>query len=252
MYLNLLLLIKFLVPLIAATFFSYLINYIARYPALKQFSRRKFLYQTMIWLVTITFLISTLIQVAVGPFLYVLLFLILIIILLNIGLLNNLFAGLLLALENRLQVGQYIAINEISGIVESFQLTFVRVKTLNQTICEIPNTTFFNKILFNQDQKTHGAVCEITLAIPLNLPINQAKDLAYQAASLNAFACPYNKAEVFLLPNNSLISEPPKILIRGYAFDPTYKEHFASELIGRLYETFQKNSQAKRSSIITE
>ncbi len=252
MYLNLLLLIKFLVPLIAAIFLSYLINYIARYPALKKFNRRKFLYQTILCLITITFLISTLIQVIVGPFLYVLLFLILVIILLNIGLLNNLFAGLLLALEDRLQIGQYIAINEISGIVESFQLTFVRVKTLNQTICEIPNITFFNKILLNQDQKTHGAVCEITLAIPSSLPIDQAKELAYQAASLNAFACPYNKAEVFLLPSNNLISEPPKILIRGYAFDPTYKEHFASELIGRLYENFQKSSQPKRHSIITE
>ncbi|MBN8725235.1 MAG: mechanosensitive ion channel [Acidobacteria bacterium] len=251
MYLNLLLLIKFLVPLIAAIFLSYLINYIGRYPALKKFNRRKFLYQTIIWLVAVAFLISNLIQVVIGPFLYVLLFLILVIILLNMGLLNNLFAGLLLALEDRLQVGQYIAINEISGIVESFQLTFVRVKTLNQTICEIPNTTFFNKILLNQDQKTHGAVCEITLVIPFNLPINQAKELAYQAASLNAFACPYNKAEIFLLPNN-LISEPPKILIRGYAFDPTYKEHFTSELIGRLYENFQKNSQPKRHSIITE
>ena len=60
---------------------------------------------------------------------------------------------------------------------------------------------------------------------------------ALEAAILSPLASPRHRPEVFL-GEHLEVGAPVKLMIRGYAFDPNYQDHFRSDVIERVTKMF--------------
>lgn len=166
----------------------------------------------------------------------------------SVGWLRSVAAGITLAAEGRLRVGDNIKIGAIDGEITVFGLRSVRVRAVDGTLHEIPNEMFMTAPVATVSGDGGDSACEITMKIPPTVEPNRAIEIARNAAILTPWASPRHRPEVFLRATDER-DETFEITIRGFAFDPTHQDHYRSDVIARFHDDFRRE-RAKRAAVV--
>lgn len=161
---------------------------------------------------------------------------------LNASWLRSVLSGAALTLEGRFEPGQRVKVGELDGELVAFGMRTVRLRASDGTLHEVPNERLMSEPVANLSGDGSDSACEVEVWVPSKLKTAQAQRLARQAAMLSPLASPRHKPEVFLKPPT--LSEPQsKLVIRGFAFDPQYQDHFKSDLVSRVLKSFEEASR---------
>lgn len=155
----------------------------------------------------------------------------------NLAWMRNVMAAIQIAFEDRFGTGDSIRVDSVEGEVVDLGLRATRIRRVDGQIHEIPNQTLTTDAVTNLTG--HGdCACELTVTIPAEMSIDRARRLARDAALMTPLASPRHSPEVFTTADDPA-GGTVRLKIRGYAFDPTYQEHYRSDVTARLVETFE-------------
>ncbi len=157
----------------------------------------------------------------------------------SVGGLRSVMSGIAMTLEQRLDVGDSIRINDVEGEIIGFGMRSVRVRSVDGTIHEIPNDKFVTESVANLSGDGGDSACEITLRVPRSIEPDAALSAARTIAVLTPLASPRHTPDVFL---NTIGKHDESFVVhvRGYAFDPSYQDHYRSDVVARLQAEFRR------------
>lgn len=148
--------------------------------------------------------------------------------------LRNVAAGLTLAFEKNVYVGDMVGCDGIEGEVLALGARAVTLQSADGTRHHIPNAALTSGKITNL--QTEGeAACEMVVEVPAGLGPDRALELATRAAMLTPLASPRRRPEVFV---DTGAGDRMRLRIRGFTFDPAYRDHFRSDVIARLHALF--------------
>lgn len=146
--------------------------------------------------------------------------------------LRNVAAGLALAFEGHFQVGDLVRYRDIEGELVEFSARAVILRADDGTLHQVPNQRFSDESVTHLEADGEAA-CEIVVSLPTGVSPERAVRLAQQAAFLTPLASPRHRPDVFL--DVGADDAGVRLHIRGFAFDPAYRDHFKSDVVARVH-----------------
>jgi small conductance mechanosensitive channel len=140
--------------------------------------------------------------------------------------LGNFVAGLLIAFNQPLRLGDNVVIENTEGTVEEIGLIYTFVRTENGDRLVIPNEKLASDTIRNSTIRSREKVAEISLQVPLG------EDLGAVVDRLRTIA---GDGEVFV----SDLSDNPTVVVQVAADDRSSAERLERELRLRAYEALR-------------
>jgi small-conductance mechanosensitive channel len=140
--------------------------------------------------------------------------------------LGNFVAGLLIAFNQPLRLGDNVVIENTEGTVEEIGLIYTFVRTENGDRLVIPNEKLASDTILNSTIRSREKVAEISLQVPLG------QDLGAVVDRLRTIA---GDGEVFV----SDLSDNPTVVVQVAADDRSSAERLERELRLRAYEALR-------------
>ena len=140
--------------------------------------------------------------------------------------LGNFVAGLLIAFNQPLRLGDNVVIENTEGTVEEIGLIYTFVRTENGDRLVIPNEKLASDTILNSTIRSREKVAEISLQVPLG------QDLGAVVDRLRTIA---GAGEVFV----SDLSDNPTVVVQVAADDRSSAERLERELRLRAYEVLR-------------
>ncbi len=140
--------------------------------------------------------------------------------------LGNFVAGLLIAFNQPLRLGDNVVIDNTEGTVEEIGLIYTFVRTENGDRLVIPNEKLASDTIRNSTIRSREKVAEISLQVPLG------QDLGAVVDRLRTIA---GDGEVFV----SDLSDDPTVVVQAPADDRSSAERLERELRLRAYEVLR-------------
>jgi small-conductance mechanosensitive channel len=140
--------------------------------------------------------------------------------------LGNFVAGLLIAFNQPLRLGDNVVIENTEGTVEEIGLIYTFVRTENGDRLVIPNEKLASDTILNSTIRSREKVAEISLQVPLG------QDLGAVVDRLRTIA---GDGEVFV----SDLSDNPTVVVQVAADDRSSAERLERELRLRAYEVLR-------------
>ena len=140
--------------------------------------------------------------------------------------LGNFVAGLLIAFNQPLRLGDNVVIENTEGTVEEIGLIYTFVRTENGDRLVIPNEKLASDTIRNSTIRSREKVAEISLQVPLG------QDLGAVVDRLRTIA---GDGEVFV----SDLSDNPTVVVQVAADDRSSAERLERELRLRAYEALR-------------
>ncbi len=150
-------------------------------------------------------------------------------------LMRNFLAGIILAVDRKFNIGDVIRVDEQEGEVRSIGLRSVRLEANGGHMIEIPNINFLNHPVSNITPDLSDVQVRITMVFPREIDVVHARKIAYRAAAVSRYASPRRAPEVFV---NTHFDQTflLRITVLGFAFNPSFEEHFRSDVIEMMRE----------------
>lgn len=160
----------------------------------------------------------------------------------NIGWLRSVLGGAALTLERKFKPGDAVKVGELKGEIVGFGMRTVRLRAVDGTLHDVPNEQLMSLTVANLSGDGSDSACEVEVMVPPHIKVQEAVKLARHAAMLSPLASPRHRPEVFLKSPQAQ-DAPMQLVIKGYAFDPNYQEHFKSDLVIRLMRGFEETDK---------
>ena len=190
-----------------------------------------------VWAVTFLLAAALSIRHASTEWLIFGLVLVFVIVALNLNWLRSVLAGVTLTLEHHLEVGDSVRVEDLEGDITHFGLRATRIRAIDGTLHDIPNEDLLTQHVANLSGDGSDSACQILIAVPPGVTAREASEIALRAAILSPLASPRHRPEVFLRERADL-DAPLQLHVRGYAFDPSYQDHFRSDVLERVMQRF--------------
>ncbi|RAL25062.1 hypothetical protein DL240_02280 [Lujinxingia litoralis] len=153
-------------------------------------------------------------------------------------LLRSVLAGMVIAGEARLHVGDVISLGELRGEVVGLGVRAMQLRDAEGTLHEIPLAEVLARPL-TRHPAGGQARCEIELELPEALPVERALERVQRLASLTPYISPRQGPEVFLV-NAGGPGEPMRVRVRAQVASEDLVEHFKSDLVRRHRQAFAR------------
>ncbi len=100
---------------------------------------------------------------------------------------SNVISGLFVMTERAFKIGDVLTVDSVTGVVESFDLLSVRLKTFDNKLVRIPNETIIKTNLVNI---THFDVrrCDLRVGVSYEANLRRIREILLDIAAKNAFA----------------------------------------------------------------
>ena len=226
--------------LLAAVVVSWAVNRLAQYPGVRNWRPWFFLGHVLLWGFVTFDLVLAVSWAATEYWLYLSLLIFVVLLLSGAGWLRSVAAGLALAFERRFEVGDPVQHEDVEGELISFGVRSMSVRDEEGSVHEIPNEKFLTDRVSNL-RGGGDAACEISIAVPSKVSRDRALEFGREAALLTPLASPRHEPQVFLEVDESSESGLD-LRIRGYAFDPGYREHYRSDVISRVHDMLRNEN----------
>jgi small-conductance mechanosensitive channel len=156
--------------------------------------------------------------------------------------LRNVTAGLAVAFEAQFEVGDPVEHGGVGGEITHFGARAVTLRADDGTLHQVPNQSFAEDSV-TRIESEGDAACEITVTLPAGVSPERAMRLAQQAAFLTPLASPRHRPEVFL-DMDPHAHDGIELRIRGFAFDPAWRESFRSDVVARIHDLMRTEKSA--------
>ncbi len=161
--------------------------------------------------------------------------------------LRNVVAGLALAFEDRFRPGDLVRHRDVEGELVHFGTRAVTLRSREGTLHHVPNQRFVRESLTHLE--TEGkAACDILVALPRGVSPDRALRLAEQAAFLTPLASPHHRPQAFLDVDADDGDTGVRLHIRGYPFDPAYRDHYRSDVVARVHSLLRTERAIESTS----
>lgn len=160
--------------------------------------------------------------------------------------LRNITAGLAVAFEDQFQVGDPVRHGGAVGEIIQFGARAVTLRAADGTLHQVPNQNFAQDSV-TRIESEGDAACEIRVAVPRGISPERAMHLAQQAAFLTPLASPRHRPEVYLEMGDHS-PDSIEMRIRGWAFDPSCREAFHSDVVARIHDMLRSEKPRVNSS----
>ncbi|MFW5966292.1 MAG: mechanosensitive ion channel family protein [Persicimonas sp.] len=235
-----------IVMVLGAILASVVIGKLARLPGLRGVRRWLVLARVLLWTVVLFEVIFTLSWAITDYWLVLAVLLVGVLLVAGLDWLRDVAAGLALAFERTLQVGDRVRYGKLEGEIAAFGARAITLRSPDGTRHQIPNASFTNRSV--TDLRVEGeAACDITVRVPEGLSPERAVELIGQVAFLTPLASPRRQPEVYW-ETGPRADGPVRIRIRGYAFDPAHRERFKSEVLSRIHERLASEAGVEPTS----
>lgn len=169
--------------------------------------------------------------------------------------LRNVTAGIAIAADNDLEVGDTVELSAGRGVVRRFDLQAIHIRSHDGRHYAIPNTTFLEEPICTDSGDAESA-CTIEVPFPDDIAPETAKSLAREAAAMTPLASPNHKPEVFITTDGSRdrqsagaeASARPFLHIRGFASQPQYRDRYRGEVLSRLIPALKDESASQKTA----
>ncbi len=166
----------------------------------------------------------------------------------SISWMRSLVAGIILAWERRLNVGDHIQTSDnIQGEIITMGIRTVRLRSPDGTLHDIPHETLLKQSV-GMRSSTGEVVCEIPFTVGSSMSAPHVIALAREAAGITPLASPHHTPEVFLVDAPGP-DQPSHYIIRGYAFSPEYRDNYRSDVLSRLHAILRPQIDLNLTSI---
>jgi small-conductance mechanosensitive channel len=138
---------------------------------------------------------------------------------------GNFVAGLLIALTQPLRLGDRVVVDGTAGAVEEIGLTYTFIRTDDGSRLVIPNEKLASDTIRNSTIRSHDAMAQVTLQVPLDKDLQGVVDLVREEAG-------GDRSEVFV----SELDLNATVTVRTWAHDAVEAERVAADLRLRAHE----------------
>ena len=219
------------------------IGYMARMPGLRNMRHWLLLTRVFLWTAVTFNMVFALFRTVTQYWVWLGVLVIALMTLASMSWLRNIAAGLAVAFESHFQVGDLVRFGDVEGEVVDFGTRTITLRAADGTLHQIPNEKITSESVIHLEA-TGEAACEIVVALPAGISPERAVRLAHQAAFLTPLASPRHRPEVFL-DVGAENGERVDLHIRGFAFDPAYREHFRSDVVARVHDMLRTERAAR-------
>ncbi|AWV90408.1 mechanosensitive ion channel domain-containing protein [Bradymonas sediminis] len=160
--------------------------------------------------------------------------------------LRNITAGLAIAFDSRFEIGDPVRHGQATGEITHFGARAVTLRADDGTLHQVPNQIFAQTSV-TLIESEGDAACEILVVIPQGVSPERAMHLAKQAAFLTPLASPRHSPEVYLEMGDHS-PESIEMRIRGWAFDPSCREAFQSDVVARIHDLLRSEKSSRNST----
>ncbi|MEM1349764.1 MAG: mechanosensitive ion channel domain-containing protein, partial [Myxococcota bacterium] len=171
--------------------------------------------------------------------------------LVNLSWLRSALASVVVAMEGRFHLDDHLRVGEISGHVVGFGLRSVRLRAEDGTVHDVPNEHLLRETVANLSGEGGDAACAWTVMVPEEMSAQDVMSLALEASMLSPLASPRHRPEAFLLGRDAP-RQPLRVRIQGYAFAPSHREHFKSDVQKRLLRMLAETDPGFEGAASTE
>lgn len=169
--------------------------------------------------------------------------------------LRNVTAGIAIAADNELEVGDTVEFSAGQGVVRRFDLQTVHIRSHDGRHYAIPNSTLLEEPICTDSGGAESA-CTIEVPFPDDIDPETAKSLAREAAAMTPLASPNHKPEVFITTDASrdrqssgaAPSARPFLHIRGFASQPQNRDRYRGEVLSRLIPALKNESTSENTA----
>lgn len=156
----------------------------------------------------------------------------------NLSWMRHVMAGLVLAFEGHLEVGDTLSLNGLDGEIDSFGLRAVRVQGSDGRYYDIPNQRLVDETLADLAERG-DSMCELDIAVPAEVSVDRARKIARQAAAFSPYASPNHSPEIFIEAEDELRGET-RLRVCGYAYHASRRNAYRSDVVERVLEGFEE------------
>jgi small-conductance mechanosensitive channel len=155
------------------------------------------------------------------------------------GALGNIVAGLVLTYMRAFKLGDRVKIGEVTGDIIGKSLLVTRVRTIQNEVISIPNSTVMSNhtVNYSTDAPTNGLIVHTTVTIGYDAPWRQVHQLLIDAALATPMIAVEPKPYVF---QTSLDDYYVSYRINAYTNEPNKQALIYSNLHQNIQDEFNK------------
>jgi small-conductance mechanosensitive channel/CRP-like cAMP-binding protein len=152
-------------------------------------------------------------------------------------LVNNFFSGLLLLLEQPIQVGDFIDLEGLKGVVESISVRFTVLRTMDNYRILIPNSELTEKRLINYDYGDRRCRLRLPIQVAHGMPSARVTEALLAAARQEPELLKTPRPEVFL---EGVEATHLRFILSGWVTSAENLYRIRSNLHYLITETFER------------
>jgi small-conductance mechanosensitive channel len=145
--------------------------------------------------------------------------------------LRNVVHGVVFGLENRFRIGDDLRVGEVEGRLSAIGAAGLVLRASDGTEVLIPHARLATDAVVRLNLEVRDAPCEMRLAVPPNLGIEAAMELARTVAALSPHASPRCAPQVFLVTDGHGAIH---LRLRGFVSDRDHAPAYRSDVGARF------------------
>lgn len=155
-------------------------------------------------------------------------------------LLSSIIAGLTIMMDRPFQVGDRVEFDGSYGDIISIGLRSVRMRTLNDSVVNIPNNNFLSGVSASGNYGNMYMMVKVNFYLALDSDLARAREIVYEAAASSRYiylSRPINVYVRQMALENLLVV---RIRLRAYIMDPKVEEDFETDVNVRVMQAFRQ------------
>jgi small-conductance mechanosensitive channel len=156
--------------------------------------------------------------------------LVLVVIVAALPILQDLFAGLALAIEGRHRIGDDVRVSGHEGRIVAFGLRSVVLRDHDGTETTMPYRRFAAQEIVRLNLAHRDAPCQFDVAVPPDFDLESGTRRLLEAALLSPYAAPSRRPEVFVVAD---ARGGMRLCVRAYVFDRAHEERYRGDVLAR-------------------
>jgi len=152
---------------------------------------------------------------------------------------RNLVAGIMMAVSPRFKIGDMVKVGEYYGEVISLDLSTTKLRTFDDSLITVPNGDILKTPISNANNGELNELVAIDLHLPVNIPIDQLKNIALNAAKCShyVFLRKPITATVFPVFERNFYYH---LTVKAYVLDVRLERSMATDVAERIIESLQE------------
>ena len=161
--------------------------------------------------------------------------------------LKNVFGGLLVILGRPFQIGDRVNVKDNYGEVVKIGLRSTDIRTLDDSVVTIPNSTFINESVSNANTGALDCMVVIDLWLPIDINVQKVRSIAHEATITSRYLNIDKDVTILFFDHFDNVAAT-NVKIKAYVLDARYEKAFEGDVTEAAKKAFIEHNIYKRKS----